>query len=156
MKRIGDLLSDLFDEGTIQQAERYNNLFSSWRDIAGENIAAHSRIVELNKSILEIEADHPGWIQILQTKQKYLLNGVCRKYPELEIHGISFRLSRSGPPEDLKQPFPDQAGGITPREEPLREVSPDAYERMEDSSLKASLKRIEQEIAHRNKARAKQ
>ena len=55
---------------------------------------SHSRIVELEKTVLLIEADHPGWIQLLQTKQKELLNAVRRRFPEITFTGISFRLSR--------------------------------------------------------------
>jgi hypothetical protein len=44
--------------------------------------------------VLIVEADHPGWIQILQTKQAELLLAVQRQCPRLDIRGIAFRLSR--------------------------------------------------------------
>ena len=56
--------------------------------------ALHSRIHELQKGVLLVEADHPGWIQILQTGQAELLLSVQRRYPELEVREIAFRLSR--------------------------------------------------------------
>ncbi|GHT79336.1 hypothetical protein FACS1894130_07750 [Spirochaetia bacterium] len=95
MKKAGELLAAFFDEEFIKKAQGYSDLSRSWKSIAGENIAAHSRIVDLVRSILVIEADHPGWIQILQTKQKSLLDGVSRRFPNLSIVGISFRLSRN-------------------------------------------------------------
>jgi hypothetical protein len=96
MKRIGELLAGFFDEETLKKAEGYNGLFSSWRDIAGESVASHSRIVELDRSVLLVEADHPGWIQILQTRQKSLLFAVRRRFPKLTVTAIAFRLSRNG------------------------------------------------------------
>jgi hypothetical protein len=51
-----------------------------------------------------VEADHPGWIQILQTRQKDLLDTLRRRFPDQHITGISFRLSREPPPPD--NPFP--------------------------------------------------
>jgi hypothetical protein len=45
--------------------------------------------------VLLIEADHPGWIQILQTRQNELLTVAKRRFPDLDIRGIAFRLSRS-------------------------------------------------------------
>ncbi|MDR0719647.1 MAG: DUF721 domain-containing protein [Treponema sp.] len=98
MKRAGDLLSSYFDERFMKKAENYGDLFSCWEVLTKENhiaaAAAHSRIKELEGALLLIEADHPGWIQILQTKQRELLKGIIRRFPDLTITGISFYLSR--------------------------------------------------------------
>ena len=94
MRKAGDLLASFLDGEVLKRAQGYSELTSSWKAIAGENIAAHSRIIELERSVLMVEADHPGWIQILQPGQKQLLNAVCRRYPDLLIAGISFRLAR--------------------------------------------------------------
>jgi hypothetical protein len=166
LRKIGDLISKFFDEETAQKAERYNGLFSSWTAIAGENIAAHSRIIELERSILQIEADHPGWIQILQTRQRYLLAAVCRKYPELDIHGLSFRLSRD--PGVLSAP---KQGGesrtatetpAAPETAAVEDAPPaggksleDLYGRIQDPALKESLKRIERELGGRKPGKRK-
>ena len=102
MKRAGDLLSeffkDHFDQATIENGRRTAGLFSSW-DAAAKavNISAaadHSRIREFEHKVLVVEAEHPGWVQLLQTKQRQLLNYVQLKFPELDIQGISFCLSR--------------------------------------------------------------
>jgi hypothetical protein len=98
MKKAGDLLSAFFDRQMLRTAQGYSELFSSWQSIAGEKLACHSWIRELDRSILLIEADHPGWIQILQSKQADLLDRVRSRFPELTITGISFRLGKEGPP----------------------------------------------------------
>jgi hypothetical protein len=41
--------------------------------------------------------DHPGWKQILQTKQSKLLYDFRVRFPELEISGISLMLGRGEP-----------------------------------------------------------
>ena len=117
MKKAGDiisaLLSEKFGPEFMNTARLTNGLFSSWLNIVKEvwpqsnqdnsdgpdfedipAAAVHSRIRELERGILLIEADHPGWIQILQTKQSDLLSAVQRRYSELNIRGIAFRLSR--------------------------------------------------------------
>jgi hypothetical protein len=147
VKKIGELLSAFFDEDTIKKAQGYNNLFSSWRDIAGESLAAHSRIVELEKSVLRIEADHPGWIQILQIRQKGLLNRVCRKFPALNITGISFRLSRNpaAPVQPDYDAEPDARTGMEDAEavpETTVENLQELYAKISDDELRESLKRI--------------
>jgi hypothetical protein len=98
VKKAGDLLSGFFDERTMNAAGQFSQFFSSWDAVTWEqrifSAAGHSQIVELERNVILIEADHPGWIQILQTKQEGLLAGFQRRFPSLAITGISFRLSR--------------------------------------------------------------
>jgi hypothetical protein len=98
MKRAGDLLAALLDETVLQKAQGYSKLFSSWNSLT-ENCGlaaagAHSRIFDLERGILLVEADHPGWIQLLQTKQNEILDRVRFLNRDIEIRGISFRLFR--------------------------------------------------------------
>jgi predicted nucleic acid-binding Zn ribbon protein len=98
VKRAGELLSSFLDKRFLKKARNYKDLFSCWDILTEENhiaaAAAHSRIRELEGTLLLVEADHPGWIQILQTKQRELLEGIVWRFPDLTITGISFRLSR--------------------------------------------------------------
>ena len=117
MKKAGDilltLLKEQFGSKFMDTAKETAGLFSSWnnilkevwsrsdKDVSGNQefddvptAAVHSRIKELERGILMVETDHPGWIQIFQTKQSSLLSSVQRRYPELDIRGIAFRLSR--------------------------------------------------------------
>jgi hypothetical protein len=98
MKRAGDLLSIFFDEYTGRNARSISKVFTSWAAVAREQripaAVDHTQIVELERNIVLIEADHPGWIQILQTKQQEILESFRRRFPELTINGVSFRLSK--------------------------------------------------------------
>ncbi|MDR2759925.1 MAG: DUF721 domain-containing protein [Spirochaetaceae bacterium] len=98
MKKAGDILPLILNEKILKKSQGYSELFLSWELLTEEsNIAAaadHSRIKELEGAVLLVEADHPGWIQILQTKQKDLLEKIRRRFPQFSITGISFRLSR--------------------------------------------------------------
>jgi hypothetical protein len=101
MKKAGDFLTAFLDEKLMKKARGYSDLFSSWPAIAREvempGLADHTWIRELEKSLLLVEADHPGWVQLLQTKQQELLQALRRRFPEETLSGISFRLSREGP-----------------------------------------------------------
>ncbi len=96
MKTAGDIISALFDERFVKKAQGFSKFFDSWADITEKNgiasAADHSKIKELDKGIVLIEIDHPGWKQILQTKQSKLLNDFRYRFPELEISGISLIL----------------------------------------------------------------
>jgi hypothetical protein len=112
MRKAGEVISLLFKqhfgEGFMDNARSGTELFNSWEKTVcqvwpyGQNqekedipaAAVHSRIRELERGVLIVEADHPGWIQILQTKQAELLLAVQRHCPMLDIRGIAFRLDR--------------------------------------------------------------
>ena len=106
MKKASEIISALFRDhfGTefMESARSSAGLFSSWAQVVAEvwscseetPAAAHSQIRDLERGVLIVEADHPGWIQILQTKQVELLSAVQRRYPEMDIQTIAFRLSR--------------------------------------------------------------
>ena len=100
MKKAGDILAAFLDRETLEKAEKMGKLFSPtvWSDILDKcrlsQGVSHSRIAELEKTVLLVEADHPGWIQLLQTKQTELLDAARRRFPDITFTGISFRLSR--------------------------------------------------------------
>ncbi|MCL2374236.1 MAG: DUF721 domain-containing protein [Treponema sp.] len=115
MRKAGDIISEIFQEKfgmqLMENARSTAGLFSSWASVVTEAwsrtereialrskdtpaAAVHSRIRELERGLLLVEADHPGWIQLLKTKQADILSVVQRRYPELDIQAIAFRLSR--------------------------------------------------------------
>jgi hypothetical protein len=62
-------------------------------------------VADFKQGIVMIEADHPGWIQVLQTKQLQLLNILQRRFsqkPLLEIREIAFHLAKG--PLDPENP----------------------------------------------------
>jgi hypothetical protein len=163
MKKIGDLLSAIIDEKMLHQAQGYSELFHSWSRLTKKyGIAAaadHSRIRDVERNILLVEADHPGWIQILQTKEHKLLADLQLQFSDLAITGISFRLSRAPLQRGEKtEAGPDESAAAISAAPLLPEaVSPEekktGYERIKDEKLRASLKSLEKSIiaGRRNK-----
>jgi hypothetical protein len=93
IRDVGSLLAAFFDEEKLRRGGRYAQFFESWKAVVGEHLASHSRVVDLDKGILLVEADHPGWIQLLQLRQTQALNALTKRFPDLPIRGIAFRLS---------------------------------------------------------------
>jgi hypothetical protein len=162
MRKAGDVLASLFyekfDPAFLKKARKTAGLFSSWEAITAEAAiaaaASHSRISELERGILLIEVEHPGWRQILQAEQDKLLHAAQRRYPELEIRGIAFRLSRDPqgfsviaealPPEMpvAEPPDPDPAAP---------EPASSQTDSSEDDAYNELKKRFEESIKRRNK-----
>lgn len=88
MKKASEILGKILEQSTIKSASSYSSLFRSWENIAGADIASHSRIVDVKNGIAVLEADHPAWLQIIQLKQTQMLKKIKRSYPELEIESM--------------------------------------------------------------------
>jgi len=163
MKTAGDILSALFDEGFVKKAQRYSKLFDSWQDITAKNgitaAADHSRIKDLDRGILLVEMDHPGWKQILQTKQTKLLNDFRIRFPEMDISGISLMLgSGEFRPEEETEIETDERQTEQNRvieEPPVPADGPVAqgYDAIEDETFKEALEKLGQTVAEREKKR---
>jgi len=96
IKDVSALLSAFFDGEKLRRGERYSDFFSSWPSFVGPRLASHTRVIDVDKGLLVVEAEHPGWIQLLQLRQTEVLEAVSRKFPELGLRGIAFRLSGQG------------------------------------------------------------
>ena len=191
MRKAGDIIMamfrDRFGPEFMETARSTAGLFSSWTQVVAEvwsrdrgrtepgdipAAAVHSRIRELERGVLLVEADHPGWIQILQTKQAELLSVVQRRYPGQGIRGIAFRLSREpfSPPVPVlgDMAMPDarisqskqEEREYLPREVFPRECLPThpavrgrsaGRDAQDDEEFYAALKGLEESIKERNK-----
>lgn len=95
MKKAGDILEDYMRSFHSNIDIGYSSVFKSWNKIAGDDMVSHSSIKDLRNGILLVEADHPGWIQLLQMKKKTILKNIHKFYPELDVLNIRFILKSS-------------------------------------------------------------
>ncbi len=96
VRKASDLLGALLSPKVAEKAELWSRFFSFWSRAAGENLAAHSRPVDVRNGIVFVEADHPGWIQLLQIDQGRILEMIRHSFPALGISGIAFRMAKDG------------------------------------------------------------
>jgi hypothetical protein len=155
MKTAGDILSTLFDERFMKKAQVYSKFFDSWADITAKNeiasASAHSRIKDLDRGILLVEIDHPGWKQILQTKQTKLLNDFRYRFPELDISGISFMLGNSAPDKSETEFAQETEIAEEPEISSGSESSAKGLDAIKDEELKEILIRLGKNITSRGK-----
>jgi putative pyruvate formate lyase activating enzyme len=152
MKKAGDLLAYFFDQKTLDSMHTWSKLFAAWPSIVAKHkisaAESHTRVVEFDRRVLLIEAEHPGWIQILQLKQSELLREFRVRFPELDIVGISFRLSKTLFTPVIQAPeTPPAPAPLVDREAPAVPSS--------ERSFEQSMKRLERSICAREQARAR-
>ncbi len=95
MKKAGDILGDYMRNLHLNIEKGNSSVFKSWCKIAGEDMISHSAVKDISNGILVVEADHPGWIQLLQMRKKKILKNVKNYYPELDIIDVRFILTKS-------------------------------------------------------------
>jgi hypothetical protein len=162
MDKAGDILKEFLSFYNFEGGEKYVALFSSWRKMAGDDIAAHSRIVDLRKGALLVEVDHPGWMQMLQIKREEILKKLAAKYPDLGIRMIHAKLAKEGqfsrlsPPsreEGFPQGQPPAARTPLPGsgEKPETSREGTSFEAVREEELKNSLARLEKSLKEKKK-----
>jgi hypothetical protein len=168
MKRVGDLLSTIFDEKFLEKTRGYSAFFDCWEDLMLKNgiasAAGHSWIKSAEKGLVWIEVDHPGWKQILQTKESKLLHDFRYRFPDMGISGISIVLCKPG--AGNKEQITDnrekrEEGGekilakkASVVQEPagfVAETSNTQYGEIKDEALSALLDRLEKHITESNR-----
>jgi hypothetical protein len=163
VKKIGDILSTFIAENAdgnfMSKARGFAEFFSAWASILAEQripqAAAHSRVVELERHVVMVETDHPGWVQILQTKQREILDALQRRFPAFDIRGIALRYAAD--PESFapsKTPDP-QAPPVLPRSAPEEKnppIDPPVLSQIDDREFVDSLKRLRESIILRERS----
>jgi len=113
MKKAAEVLARLLDKGPAG-ANPFSSLFGGWQDIAGVSLAEHCRAYEVRHHSLLVEADHPGWMQLLLMQKKVIIARIRQRFPELELRDIKVRVSPGSRPEST----PDFTPGSTPGSRP--------------------------------------
>jgi len=160
MKRVGDLISAIFDEKIIEKTKGYSSLFDCWEDLMIKNGIAravgHSWIKSVEKGLVWVEVDHPGWKQILQTKEGKLLHDFKYRFPDMGISGISIVLCKPGSYREQGTESKEQSPTKLARAERAVAVSATSaaaetqdtqYNEIKDEALKQILIRLEKHIA---------
>ncbi len=92
MEKAGDVLKLFLDKKQLDAAKTYSSFFRSWENIVGENIGAHSQVMDVRNHTVLVEVDHPGWIQMIQMNYQRILKAIQTRYPELNVKKIHLRL----------------------------------------------------------------
>jgi hypothetical protein len=165
VKKAGDLLSALFDEGFLEKAKTYSAFFSCWKDLMEKNgipaAADHSRVKTIERGIVWAEVDHPGWKQVLQTKESKLLYDFQYRFPDMGISGLSISLCKPGALGVTKESSPhsaavqETAAAVKLEKHPPAEISGGGfagqpqgagYDAIKDEAFKEVLMRLERSV----------
>ncbi len=100
VKSAGQLVAALVSPKTSADAERWFEFGDEWKRAAGEREGAHSRVSDVKNGVLFVEVEHTGWIQLLKFKEDSILKHLARRFPELQLRGIAYRLAGDAKRDD--------------------------------------------------------
>lgn len=100
---IGQLINKTFANISVEDVNNAGKRIDSWKKVLlkissnrnpneGQNLADHSKVIDFKNGTLLVEADHPGWIELLQLHKKFILNGLRMNKAYGDIQNIVFRL----------------------------------------------------------------
>ena len=104
----GSIMEILFSNLNVEDSSKAVNISNDWKKIVskiksspdidekrnenlGFNISHHSRVVDLKNGVLLVEADHPGYINLLQFYKNFILKGFQMNGNKYGIKNIACR-----------------------------------------------------------------
>jgi len=106
-RRASDVLNALFSGFDGDGLRQSNAFIRSWREIVGEKIADHSRVIDVDRGVLTVEVDHPGWNQQIRYRKKAILSRLTQSFPELAVSTIAVRVK-----SECASPYQRQTGPV--------------------------------------------
>ena len=90
-ERAGAILKQVLgDKGIDERLSRYQ-AWLIWDQVVGEQIANRARPLRFRQGILEVQVDHPVWMQQLQMLKPQILAKLHAQLPKAEITDIFLR-----------------------------------------------------------------
>lgn len=106
-ERVSSLLKQLLGQPGLGEQITRHQAWLVWDQLVGEQIAARARPLKLRKGVLEVQVDHPVWMQQLQMLKPTILAKINAKIPNAGITDIYLRQTRSS--QTYTAPKPQQA-----------------------------------------------
>jgi len=141
-RKASEVITSLFSGFDSAGMRQSNSFVKSWKEIVGDKIAAHSRIIDVDRGTIIVEVDHPGWSQQIQFCKKQIIYGLSRNYPDLQIKNVIMRVVSECRTPYEKQDVPVGAGLPRVEESETDVALPDDM----DGELKAVLEKLKKSI----------
>lgn len=91
MRRIGDILEELFDDPRQRERLKEAKTLAVWEMAVGEPISRYAHAVALRNGILLVRVDHPTWRQELFFRKKEILQRLHRFLSKETVKDIKFK-----------------------------------------------------------------
>lgn len=87
-------LPKALSELNLLEQYKLNTLVHKWRDVVGDVIADHTKIVSIKPPDMVISADNSMWMQELQMQKRRIIEAINKYYHQEVIKDIRFIMKR--------------------------------------------------------------
>jgi len=93
---VGDALERVRAELGLPEPSAFDALTAQWRDIVGEEVAAHARLQSVRDGVAVIEADGPVWASQLRYLETAIVDGAAGAVGPGVVREVRVRVGPSG------------------------------------------------------------
>lgn len=144
-ERAGTLLHQMLNQSDLGHQLSRHQAWLIWDKLVGKQIAMRARPLRLRKGILEVQVDHPVWMQQLQMLKPQILKRLAEMAPNAGIEDIFLRQTS----KSVKTTPPKAKPSIEPPGWLKEELSAEeksaidkALKDIKDPELKAEMSRL--------------
>jgi hypothetical protein len=95
-RKASDVINCFFGGFSASDMKTANSFISSWNECVGPRISSHSKVIDVDRGMIIVEVDHPGWSQQLLLDKKRIIKTLATSFPALEITNLSIRVISEG------------------------------------------------------------
>lgn len=103
-ERVSSLIKQLLGQPGLGEQITRHQAWLIWDQLVGEQIAARARPLKLRKGVLEVQVDHPVWMQQLQMLKPAILEKINARIPNAGITDIYLRQTRNSQTHNSPKP----------------------------------------------------
>lgn len=144
-QRIDSLIKEMLGKPGMGEQLTRHQAWLVWDQIVGQQIALHARPRKLRRGVLEVQVDHPVWMQQLHMLKPRILEKINTRVPNAQITEIYLRQKKAGdgaPQINIKkdpEPLPWDSIELNPWEKKAIE---DELSSLNNEELKIEMRKV--------------
>jgi predicted nucleic acid-binding Zn ribbon protein len=88
--RVGDILPTVLKSFGLDRRLREQEILAIWPGVVGEEIAARTQPIKIERGVLYVCVEHSAWMQELHFMEKEILRKLKESAPDIELEHIRF------------------------------------------------------------------
>ena len=94
ISRVGDILPAVLKSIGLDQKFKEREILSIWPTVVGDEIAAQTHALKIERGVLYVQVENPVWRQELHFMEKEIYRKLREKVPEIKFHKIRFTATK--------------------------------------------------------------
>jgi predicted nucleic acid-binding Zn ribbon protein len=92
--RVGDVLPTVLKSIGLDQRLKEQGILAIWARVVGEEIAARTKPLRIDRGVLYVHVDHGAWMQELHFMEKEIIARIKAQAPDIDLKRIRFGLEK--------------------------------------------------------------